>query len=219
MKRIGVVFALVLLLPLFSSAARAEFGVPYVTPSSPVAGEALSVNIYVHQQEYCDAILSIPGYPQITREGGEITILFYGSRYESMDTCQYMPGLATESIGIYPPGTYRLTVNLRYGNAGGEFVTDTLGVVPFTVSAVPSEPVAVSAWNRLSAISCVLLLLICGVAALRGRRTAWLCALILVGPSVGRASEPTDRMVEVLLTTAPGAPMAEHDQIQDTAAR
>lgn len=96
-------------------------------PSSPVSGETLFVNIYVYQQEYCEGIFSAPGYPQITQEGNAITIIFFGSRYESMDTCVYMPGTATRPFGSYPAGSYTLTVKLHYANEGGDFVTDTLG--------------------------------------------------------------------------------------------
>lgn len=127
MNGFGLTPALALLLLLFSSTAWAEFGVPYVTPSSPVAGETLSVNIYVYQQEYCDGIFSAPGYPKVTQEGNAITFTFFGTRYESMGTCAYMPGAAKRSFGSYQAGSYTLTVKLDYINGGGARTSPSLG--------------------------------------------------------------------------------------------
>lgn len=203
------VLALVLILSLFSFTARAEFGEPYVTPSSPVSGETLFVNIYVYQQEYCEGIFSAPGYPRVTQEGNAVTIAFFGSRYESMDACPYMPGTAKRSFGSYPVGSYTLTVKLDYINGGGEWETDTLGVIPFTVTPVVTEAVAVPVWSGGAAIICVALLSISALLILRRRHGLWLVLSLSVLPTAGHSSDPSDRMVEMLLSTVPGAPSAE----------
>lgn len=204
-----LVLALVLTLSLFTSSALAEFGEPYVTPSSPMEGETLSVNIYVYQQEYCDAILSAPGYPLVTQEGNAVTIAFFGTRYESMDTCVYMQGVATRSFGSYPAGSYTLTVKLDYINGGGDWETDTLGVIPFMVEPTVTEAVAVPAWGGGAAVACVVLLSISALLILHRRRELWLALPMAVLPIAGHSSAPIDRMVEVLPSTAPGAPPAE----------
>lgn len=209
MKGFGLASELVVLLSLFSSNAWAEFGAPYVTPSSPTAGETLSVNIYVYQQEYCDGIFSAPGYPRVTQEGNEITIAFFGTRYESMDTCAYMPGVVARPFGDYPAGTYTLTVKLDYINGGGAWETDTLGVVPFVVAPAAVEAVPVPTWGSTPATICLVLLSFAGVLTLRRRRGLWLVLPMVVLPAAGHSSDPGDRMVEVLPSTAPGAPSAE----------
>jgi hypothetical protein len=217
MKGFGLGPALALLLSLFSSTAWAEFGEIYVTPASPMSGEALFVNVRVYQQEYCDAILSAPGYPQVAQEGNSVTITFFGARYESMDTCAYMPGIATRTFGSYAAGSYTLTVKLRYGNEGGEFVTDTLGVVPFAVAPIAAEAVPVPVWGNGAAIACLILLLFSGVLFLHRRHGLWMVLPMALLPVAGHSSDPGERMVEVLPSTAPGAPSAE--QIIDYYAR
>lgn len=172
MKEFGLGLALALLLSLFSSTAWAEFGQPYVTPMSPTSGEALVANVPVYQHEYCDALLSAPGYPKITQEGSAITFTFFGTRYESMDTCAYMPGIAKRSFGSYPAGSYTLTVKLDYIDGGGEWVTDILGVVPFIVAPAAVEATAVPVLESATAIACTALLSLLGMFALRRRRTA-----------------------------------------------
>lgn len=170
----GLVPSLVLMLSLFSSAARAEFGAPYITPSPPVAGEQLLVNVPIYQIEYCDAIVHVGDYPIVSREGNTITILFNGIRYGALgEWCIYPPGTATHSFGAYSLGSYTLVVQLRYANKGGDWIIDTLGVVPFTVAPTIAETVAVPTWGRGFAIVCIVLLSFLGALVLRRRRGPW----------------------------------------------
>lgn len=208
MKGIGLASALGLLLGLFSSVAQAEFGTPYVTPAQPVTDDMLFVNVPIYQIEYCEGIVNVGDYPLITRDGNAITILFNAVRFLSLELCPFTPGIATQSFGIYPPGSYTLTVQLRYPDVGGDWVIETLDILPFMVGA-PPNPVAVPIWDRSYAIACILLLLFMGSLALRRRGMVWLCVLAAIAPVTGQATEPADRMIEVLLTTAPGAPTAE----------
>lgn len=153
---------------LFARSAQAEFGAPYVTPSQPVVGETILVNVPVYRIEYCEGIVDVADYPRITRDGNAITILFNAVRFESLDElCVLDPGLVTRPFGSYPKGSYSLTVQLRYGNEGGEWVIETLGVVSFTIRSAESEPVAVPTWNRSALFGGVALLLVLGTFALR----------------------------------------------------
>lgn len=204
-KRASVPF-LTLLMGLFSSSASAEFGIPYVTPEHPAAGETIYMNIY---QGGCDGILGIPGYPQITQEGDAIRAVFNGVRYTDPELCTLTYGTATYAVGSYPSGLYTLQVDLRYPNAGGEFVIETLGVVSFTVEGVapPPAPLATPALSPM--MVAFLALLVLGVVCVRlshHRRVSMVILLACVPLSVRGQDAPSDLIVELLLTDAPGAP-------------
>jgi len=193
MKGIRLASVVAALLLLFSSGAQAEFGAPYVTPSAPTAGEILFVNVPVYQIESCDALLSAPGYPRITQEGNEITYAFFGTRYESMDTCAYMPGVATRSFGAFPAGAYVLTVKLNYFSGGGDPASDTLGLVPLVVAPARADAVAVPSGNSRAAIICAVALSFLGVLALRRRRGFWFVLALSLLPMTGHSEDSGER--------------------------
>jgi len=138
---------LALLFVLFAQTAQAFFGVPYVTPAEPVAGETISVNVY--QGGHCDLIDNggNPNYPQVSQQGNAITILLIGARETDPEWCIFGEGTSTHTVGAFPAGSYTLQVDLRYSSLEG-WVVETLGVVSFTVAGVPAaEPIAAPTLN------------------------------------------------------------------------
>jgi hypothetical protein len=109
---------------------------PYITPASPAAGEPISV---VVRGDACDLIEDgVVWPPPVTQQGSVITILFNGIREGDPEFCYYSSDAIAYPVGAYAAGSYTLRVNWRYGTFSG-WVTETLGVIPFTVSAAPSQ--------------------------------------------------------------------------------
>jgi hypothetical protein len=109
---------------------------PYITPANPVAGEPISV---VVRGDACDLIESgVVWPPPVTQQGSIITILFNGIREGDPEFCYYSSDARIYPVGAYAAGSYTLQVNWRYGTFSG-WVTEALGVIPFTVSAAPSQ--------------------------------------------------------------------------------
>ena len=109
---------------------------PYITPANPVAGEPISV---VVRGDACNLIESgVVWPPPVTQQGSVITILFNGNRQSDPEFCYYSSDARAYPVGAYTAGSYTLQVNWRYGTFSG-WVTETLGVIPFTVSAAPSQ--------------------------------------------------------------------------------
>lgn len=133
---------------LFSSLAQtahAFLDPPYITPEHPIAGETISVNIY---GGVCDAIGSVPGYPQITQDGNAIRILLLSVHYDSPKLCFWPVGTATDPIGAYPAGSYTLQVDRTYADVGGNTIVETLGILPFTVAGAAAPVVSVPALHQ-----------------------------------------------------------------------
>ena len=153
-------------LALCAQRASAFLDPPYLTPANPVAGELVSVNIYGGECDLVDMGINWP--PPVTQQGNEITILFTGIHEGDPEFCYYGVGTATYPVGTFPPGSYTLDVERRYGTPFGTWAQETLGVVPFTVSAGPQQqPVETPALT--SAGVTALLLALIG-AALRNLR-------------------------------------------------
>lgn len=156
-----IVPALMLLFTSFAQTAHAFLDPPYITPEHPVAGETISVNIY---GGICDAIGSVPGYPQISQEGNSIRILFLSVSYNSPELCFWPVGTATDPIGAYPAGSYTLQVDRTYSDVGGNTIVETLGLLPFTVAgaAAPVVPVPAIDWAGI----CIFVLMVIGAATI-----------------------------------------------------
>jgi len=118
--------------------ADAVFDPPWITPAAPTTSDTVSVSI---RGGGCDAIVERPGYPQVTRNGNQIRVVEYGVRaYQNW--CIYPAGTYTMPIGRFAAGDYTLTVDFAYDGYPFGLTTDTLGVIPFTVSgAAPPIPV------------------------------------------------------------------------------
>ena len=127
-----------LLLAFFAQPARAFIDPPWITPANPMAGDTVSINIH---GGVCDAIFGEEGYPQITRNGGAIRILWYGQHWPEGSSdllCSFGIGTLTYPLGAFLPGNYTLTVDLAYIDFFGMPSILTIGVVPFTVAGAPS---------------------------------------------------------------------------------
>jgi len=107
---------LVLALALCAQRAWAFLDPPYITPEIPISGQPISINIY---GGFCDAIVGLEGYPQITQQGNNIRIIFFSVHYEDPEFCNLGVGTATTLIGSYPVGDYTLQVERRYIGFGG----------------------------------------------------------------------------------------------------
>ena len=207
MFRCRLALLLALLYAFTSQPAQAFIDPPYITPSVPVAGDTVSVNI---REGQCDGILSATGYPQITRVENAIRVVSWGVRYFNPELCTLPIGTETDSIGSFPAGSYTLQVDLTYFGSTGILVTDTIGAASFTVGGGTVQ--AVSAPVNEPAALLLLVLVMLGLAArrLRGRGTV----LLLIGFAatsidVRAQNVAANPMIEFLLTTAPGAPTAD----------
>lgn len=155
MRRIVLGFALASAFAMPS--ADAVFDPPWITPAAATTSDIVSVSI---RGGGCDAIVERPGYPQVTRNGNEIRVVEYGVR-AYQDWCIYPAGTYTMPIGKFAAGHYTLTVDFAYDGYPFGLTTDTLGVIPFTVSgAAPPTPVP----SLTLLWKCVLLVFFLGIA-------------------------------------------------------
>jgi hypothetical protein len=140
-----------------TQSAWAFFDPPYLTPAHPIVGEPISVSIYGGECDLVDYGINWP--PPVTRQGNEITIVFTGIHEGDPEWCFYGIGTATYPVGVFPPGSYTLDVERRYADIGGEWVQETLGMIPFTVAGV-SQPPAEAPTLSLTGLSVLVLGLI-----------------------------------------------------------
>lgn len=150
----------------------------------------------------------MPGYPQITQNGNAIRILFNGVHYTDPEFCDFPVGTATYPVAAYLAGSYTLQVDLRYPNFAGDFVVETLGIVPFTVTGAATPPVSAPTLNGGGLLILVLALMGFAVCAVRTGPSGLLFAVLLGLPLGARAqtTQPSDQIIEVLVSTASGAP-------------
>ena len=161
-QRVAPVLALVL--ACFAPLAHAYFDPPWITPEDPRAGETISISIH---GGICDVILEATGYPQTLLEGNEIRFIVAGAHVEDLNWCIYGEGTYTRPVGSYPPGTYRLTAEMRYTDFFGMPAVLNIGSVSFTVRGLPPTPVSATGSIALT----VLLALLAGIAIYATRRT------------------------------------------------
>jgi hypothetical protein len=134
-----------------------------------MAGELVSVNIYGGE---CDLVdMGIVWPPPVTQQGNEITILFTGIHEGDLEWCYYSVGTATYPVGIFPPGSYTLDVERRYGNVFGSWTQETLGIIPFTVSGVPlQQPIEAPVLSIVGFASLLLAVFAAALLTLRARK-------------------------------------------------
>jgi hypothetical protein len=157
---------LMLALSVCTSPAWAFLDPPYITPANPTDSDLISVNIYAGECDFVDGGVTWP--PPITREGNEFTILLRGGHEQDPEFCYFGVGTHAFPVGVYSPGAYTLRVNSRYSTFDG-WVTETLGVISFTVTGVPPKaPVEAPASSSASVVA--LLAVLMGVAWLGLRR-------------------------------------------------
>jgi len=154
-----IVFVLVVSL---SSRAQAFIGSPTLDPPKPLAGQVVSVDIYAG---VCDAFTVDP--PVITRAGNNIGMLLQSiSNPPSSDFCILPTGTYVFPLGSFQAGTYLLRVDRVYMGFTGGTVTETLGVLSFTVTNPASS---VPALGLSGTLVLILMLLGVSVSALRRR--------------------------------------------------
>jgi hypothetical protein len=140
-----------LVLAFSAQRALAFLDPPYITPANPSAGQPVFVNIYGGECDLVDDGVTWP--PPVTQEGNELSILLIGGHQEDPEFCYFGVGTHTYPLGIYSLGHFNLRVNWRYSTFSG-WVTQTLGVVPFTVAGVPSAaPVEAHASSGASLVA------------------------------------------------------------------
>ena len=137
--------ALALVFSLFAQTADAFIDPPYLTPEDPVAGEMVSVNI---RGGICDAILTGVVPPQITQKGNAIRILFWSTSDDDPILCNVPVGTATHAVGAYPEGSYTVQVDRYYFAPNAQLLTETLGIIPFTVTGGVTPPVSAPALSK-----------------------------------------------------------------------
>lgn len=144
---------------------------PYLTPLRPTPSDTVAVNVYGGQ---CDVLNGGVVPVQITQQGSNITIGFFGAHETDPISCIYGVGTYTYPVGVYPEGSYTLTVLWSYFGGTGRVETQTLGVVPFTVSetVAPAAPVPAPALGWLSAAVLVALVMAASRRSLRRRSMA-----------------------------------------------
>jgi hypothetical protein len=146
---------LVMVLAVAAPQAHAFFDQPWTTPAEPKAGDMVSLNI---REGMCDGIFFRIGYPEITQQGNAIRVLEYGHHWDDETYCIYPVGTFSEPIGRFEAGTYKLTADLIYPDFFGPVVLN-IGVVTFTVAALPPAPVPASTLPDLAALGLGLLVI------------------------------------------------------------
>jgi len=134
MLKRGIGISLAPLFAGFASICQAYWDPPTISPDAPTANTTVSVVI---TGGICDALIDVPSYPQITRNGSAIRVLMRTIHQTSSELC-FLPVLSVPvEIGSFEAGTYTLTVDVLYYDIFGMHV-DTLGVLPVNVSGSPS---------------------------------------------------------------------------------
>ncbi len=95
---------------------------------------------------------------------------FTGVHEVNPEWCFYGVGTATYPVGTFPPGNYTLDAERRYGTVFGEWAQETLGILPFTVSAAPQQqPIETPTLNLVGLTALLLALTGAMLRALRKR--------------------------------------------------
>lgn len=210
-----LVLALALSLSFLAQTARAFIDPPYLAPEHPAPGEIVSVKIRAGE---CDSIGTIADYPRITQTGNAIRIVLWSTTDTDPILCNTPIGTGTYAVGGYPAGSYTLQVDRDYFGAAGELLTETLGVLAFTVTGGTVPPVSAPTLTGFGLWMLVVSVLGLAAYRLRSRQLLLVVIAALLLPSHARAQTvPPNRVIEVLLTTAPGAPTAK--QLVDYYAR
>jgi hypothetical protein len=159
-----LVFALALCAP----PASAFLDPPYITPANPTAGELVSVNIYGGECDVADTGVIWPA--PVTQQGNAMTILLTGIHEGDPEFCYFSLATETKPIGRFPAGSYTLEVERRYMSFSGPWIQETLGIIPFTVSGIPTQqPIETPALNPAGLIALLLSLTALVLHTLRTR--------------------------------------------------
>ena len=163
--RLPLSIALALACGFVADTSHAYINTPFITPTSPAAGQMLSINV---DAGVCDGIISEPGYPQVSQVGGDVRIVLAALRYTDSEECILPSGVATVSFGTLPEGSYQVTVDVFYYAGFGTPTIETIGVLPLVVRAAAVGPVGAPATTPMGLAMLVTLLM--GVAMSRQRK-------------------------------------------------
>ncbi|MGA9342775.1 MAG: S8 family serine peptidase [Rhodanobacteraceae bacterium] len=200
---LGFVFTLIL--AFVPHGAEAFVDPPTLSPSHPLAGDTISVNLYAG---VCDAFTDDIDETDITQNGNAIRILIDGVHYTDPAICIYPPSTYVYPVGAFPPGSYTLQVDRRYQDIVGPVVIETLGIIPFDVGPVPPQGIALPSTSALGCAALALLLAILGGLCLRRSQLAtFFLGAVLASVSFGAHAQQTgEQYLEVLVAVIPGAP-------------
>ena len=158
---------IVLTLMLLSQLAQAFVDQPTLSPNNPTENQTVFVNIRIG---VCDSFIEQTGYPQITQSGNAIRILIPSIHAFDSSFCNFGTGIAIDSIGAYPPGSYTVQVDRTYTAVGPtRTVVDTLGVLAFTVAAAPA-PAVLPTNGFIGLLALFAAILLIAVSVLRRRQ-------------------------------------------------
>jgi len=167
MRAHRLTFPLMLAFALCAQRAWAFLDPPYITPTSPTSAEMIVVNIYGGECDLVDGGIVWP--PPVTQQGSSLTVLFTGSHQEDLEFCYFSVGIHAFPVGSFPPGSYSLQVDWRYSTFNG-WVTNTLGIIPFTVTGAPPQPVETPTLSTTSLVGLLLALIAMASLALHVRK-------------------------------------------------
>ncbi|MGH8173014.1 MAG: hypothetical protein ACREPX_07685, partial [Rhodanobacteraceae bacterium] len=139
----------------FARPAQAFFDAPWITPSHPVVGETLSLNIHGGG---CDVILEEPGYPQISQVGNAIRVVVYGAHYDFDDFCIFPVGTVAFPLPGQPAGAYTLQVDFAYDDFLIGPTISSVGSISFTVLGAQASTVPVPASSLIGRLALMLAL-------------------------------------------------------------
>jgi len=156
-----IVFAFLLVLVAFERPAQAFVDPPVLVPQHPFAGQPVSVSI---REGMCDSLAAYPP-PTLTHDGKNIHLVIQSWSTTDLEFCTSPILTDVFPIGSFAAGSYAVQVDRIYPSGNGP-VTETLGVLPFTVS----NPASVPTLSTAGAIGLGMMLMI--LALLFGRRRA-----------------------------------------------
>ena len=156
---------IVLTLVLLSQLANAFVDPPTLSPTNPMEGQTISVNIRVGQ---CDALPVGP--EQITQTGNAIRILLDSYHAFDSEFCNIIVGVRTFPLGAYPAGSYTVQVDRTFElPLPPRTIVETLGILPFTVAGA-AEPAVLPTTGLIGLLALFATLLLTAAWVLRRRQ-------------------------------------------------
>lgn len=180
---------------LFVCNADASISAPRFQPAAPVAGESVAM---VVDTDPCTYLLDASDEVDVSVQAGRIDVVIDAIHSEVSGGCAGDFGSYTFRLGKFAPGTYEVHISLR--DAAPPTVYSSLRVAPLTIYPLRS--------HTIPTIGPVGIVLLVAAVFLASRRTGSMTfALVLTcasGP--GRAEEPGEFAVAVLLADGPTKP-------------
>lgn len=195
----GLVAALAM---LSACPASAVVSPPVLVPSSPLAGEVLSIDVTAGT---CDAFLGSTTPIPVTQNGTNLRVVLPSLHETNSLFCNYGSGTGRYVISAFQAGTYTLQIDRSYSTVFGT-VVEPLATTQLVVRGVAQET-PMPATSPLA-----LLILAAGLALIAARKKIFLSLAALlfvfnVDPSA--AQEPTSNTAYLLVRASPGDPSAD----------